>query len=97
MKHQMRVHSSGKVRGGGKHFIPAFTRAVGVIAGALLASAGLELFLMPHGIVVGGVTGLSVLLALKTEMQLGLFLFLLNLPLLLLYRKTFSGPTGSSP
>ncbi len=94
MKHQMRVHSSGKVRGGGKHSIPAFTRAVGVIAGALLASAGLELFLMPHGIVVGGVTGLSVLLALKTEMQLGLFLFLLNLPLLLLYRKNIQWSYG---
>lgn len=67
MKHQMRVHSSGKVRGGRKRFVPAFARAVGVIAGALLASVGLELFLLPHGIVVGGVTGLSALLALKTE------------------------------
>ncbi|WP_178023726.1 YitT family protein [uncultured Paenibacillus sp.] len=94
MKHQMRVHSSGKVRGGGKHFIPAFTRALGVVAGALLASIGLELFLMPHGIVVGGVTGLSALLALKTEMRLGLFLFLLNLLLLLLYRKNIHWSYG---
>lgn len=58
-----------------------------MILGAFLASVGLELFLMPHGIVVGGMTGLSALLALKTEMRLGLFLFLLNLPFLLLQRK----------
>ncbi|MNO19031.1 hypothetical protein D3C76_87550 [compost metagenome] len=60
---------------------------LGVIAGALLASVGLELFLMPHGIIVGGITGLSALFALTTEMKLGLFLFLLNLPLLLIQRK----------
>ncbi len=66
---------------------PALIRLAGIIAGALLASAGLELFLMPHGIVVGGVTGLSALFALSTEMRLGLFLFLLNLPLLVSARK----------
>ncbi|RCX19574.1 uncharacterized membrane-anchored protein YitT (DUF2179 family) [Fontibacillus phaseoli] len=66
---------------------PALLRLAGIIAGAMLAAAGLELFLMPHGIVVGGVTGLSALFALSTEMRLGLFLFLLNLPLLLLARK----------
>lgn len=66
---------------------PFLLRLAGIIAGALLAAAGLELFLMPHGIVVGGVTGLSALFALTTEMRLGLFLFLLNLPLLVLARK----------
>lgn len=64
-----------------------FLNVLGVIAGALLASVGLELFLMPHGIIVGGITGLSALFALTTEMRLGLFLFLLNLPLLLIQRK----------
>ncbi|MBM6995870.1 YitT family protein [Paenibacillus sp. DXFW5] len=94
MKHQMRVHSSGKIRGGMKHVFPAFPRAVGVIAGAMLASVGLELFLMPHGIVVGGMTGLSALLALKTELRLGLFLFLLNLPLLLFHRNNIHWSYG---
>ncbi|MBW4840488.1 MAG: YitT family protein [Paenibacillaceae bacterium] len=94
MKHQMRVHSSGKSRSGFKYLIPPFGRAAGVIVGALLASVGLELFLMPHGIVVGGMTGLSALLALKTEMRLGLFLFLLNLPFLFLYRKNIHWSYG---
>ncbi|CAM4385131.1 YitT family protein [Paenibacillus phoenicis] len=94
MKHQLRVHSSRKARGGFKPLIPTFGRAAGVIAGASLASVGLELFLMPHSIVVGGMTGLSALLALTTEMRLGLFLFLLNLPLLFLYRKNIHGSYG---
>ncbi|MDU4697859.1 MAG: YitT family protein [Paenibacillus sp.] len=95
MKHQMRVHSSRKTRGGLKPLFPPLGRAAGVIAGALLASVGLELFLMPHSIVVGGMTGLSALLALKTEMRLGLFLFLLNLPLLFLYRKNIHWSYGT--
>lgn len=62
------------------------TRILGVVAGALLASIGLELFLMPHGIIVGGMTGVSALLAFYTEMRLGLFLFLLNMPIFMLQR-----------
>lgn len=62
-------------------------RILTVIAGALLAAVGLELFLMPHGLVVGGITGLSALFAHTTEMQLGLFLFLFNLPFIFMSRK----------
>lgn len=69
---------------------PILINILGVIVGALLASVGLELFLMPHGIVVGGMTGLSAIMAFYTEMRLGLFLFLLNLPLVLLQRKNIS-------
>lgn len=42
---------------------------------------------MPHGLVVGGITGLSALFAHTTEMQLGLFLFLFNLPFIFMSRK----------
>ncbi|MFD3260238.1 YitT family protein [Paenibacillus lentus] len=62
-------------------------QVIGVILGALLASIGLELFLMPHGIIVGGMTGLSALFALYTEMRLGLFLLLLNIPFIVLQRR----------
>lgn len=62
-------------------------RVLTVIAGALLSAVGLELFLMPHGLVVGGITGLSALFALTTEMRLGLFLFLFNLPFIFMSRK----------
>ncbi|WMT40287.1 YitT family protein [Paenibacillus sp. D2_2] len=72
------------------------SKVLGVIAGALLASIGLELFLMPHGIIVGGMTGLSALLAFYTELRLGLFLFLLNLPLIMLQRWKIGGFTSLS-
>ncbi|WP_189026645.1 YitT family protein [Paenibacillus albidus] len=58
-----------------------------MICGALLAAVGLELFLMPHGLIVGGITGLSALFAHTTEMRLGLFLFLFNLPFIFMSRK----------
>jgi len=58
---------------------------VGMVSvGAMLASIGMELFLVPNRMIVGGMTGLSVLLAYLAEMRLGLALFLLNLPFLLL-------------
>ncbi|WP_342565875.1 YitT family protein [Paenibacillus sp. FSL R7-0345] len=62
-------------------------RILSVICGGLLAAVGLELFLMPHKLVLGGIAGLSALLSHLTEMRLGLFLFLFNLPFILLSRK----------
>nr|WP_280875138.1 MULTISPECIES: YitT family protein [unclassified Paenibacillus] len=62
-------------------------------AGIGLVSVGLELFLRPNWIVPGGVQGISIMLAYITEMQMGLFLFLLHLPFVLLTgvrRKGFS-------
>ncbi|MGF9711352.1 hypothetical protein EXW96_05985 [Paenibacillus sp. JMULE4] len=53
-------------------------------AGIVLVSVGLELFLRPNWIVPGGVQGLSIMLAYITEMHMGLFLFLLHLPFVLL-------------
>ncbi|MNJ40274.1 hypothetical protein D3C77_351660 [compost metagenome] len=64
-----------------QHKIP---KMAGIITGAILAAIGLELFLMPHGIVVGGMTGISALMSFYTEMRLGLFLFMLNLPFIVL-------------
>ncbi|WP_454190275.1 YitT family protein [Paenibacillus sp. Marseille-Q7038] len=59
-----------------------------VILGGILASIGLELFLHPNQLIIGGVTGISAMFAYQTEMRLGLFLFLFNLPFILLsYRR----------
>lgn len=63
-------------------------RLIPVALGAMLSAIGLELFLVPHNMLVGGVTGASVLVSYVTEMRLGLFLFLLNIPFLLFrYRR----------
>ena len=53
-------------------------------AGIVLVSVGLELFLRPNLIVPGGVHSISIMLSYITEMQMGLFLFLLHLPVILL-------------
>jgi len=64
-------------RGEFKHWC---TRILFVVIGSVLASVGLELFLIPNQIIVGGMTGISALFAHMTEMRLGLFLLLLNVP-----------------
>lgn len=63
-------------------------RLAWVTLGAILSAVGLELFLVPHNMMIGGVTGASAIFSYLSEMRLGLFLFLLNLPLILFrYRK----------
>lgn len=72
-------------------------RALGIIIGALLVAVGLEIFLVPNNIIDGGVTGVSIMASKLTGGPLGLFLFLLNLPFLLIgYKqigKTFAVST----
>jgi uncharacterized membrane-anchored protein YitT (DUF2179 family) len=72
-------------------------RAVFIFAGAAFVAVGLEIFLVPNNIVDGGITGISIILSNKTGISLGLFLFLLNLPFLILgYKqigKTFAVST----
>ncbi|CAG7604900.1 hypothetical protein PAESOLCIP111_00749 [Paenibacillus solanacearum] len=53
------------------------------VLGASLAAFALEMFLTPNRIIIGGMKGISGLLAHMTEMQMGIFLMLLNLPFIL--------------
>lgn len=53
-------------------------------AGVVLIAVGLELFLKPNRLVAGGAQGISIMLSHVTEMQMGLFLFLINVPFLFL-------------
>ncbi|MFE6798273.1 YitT family protein [Paenibacillus chitinolyticus] len=83
----VRIGPAGEVLGGWSLAQWCF-KLLMVICGSVLAAVGLELFLIPNRMLVGGMTGLSALAAHFTEMRLGLFLFVLNLPLILLsYRK----------
>ncbi|MGE5704423.1 MAG: YitT family protein [Clostridia bacterium] len=59
-------------------------RIIFVFIGAVLVSIGLEIFLVPNRIIDGGIVGISILLSHVTKWSLGLFLFLLNLPFLIL-------------
>lgn len=59
-------------------------RAVIIILGALLVSVGLEIFLVPNNIIDGGITGLSIMFSHITGIKLGVFLFVFNLPFLMI-------------
>ena len=57
-------------------------RVILMALGATLASVGLEIFLIPNNIIDGGVTGISIMANHFTNLPLGLFIFILNLPFL---------------
>lgn len=51
-----------------------------LMAGAALASVGLEIFLVPDDIIDGGVVGISIITSHLSGLPLGLFTFCLNIP-----------------
>ncbi|KNZ70020.1 hypothetical protein Tfer_1403 [Thermincola ferriacetica] len=55
-----------------------------LLLGAILASVGLEIFLVPNNIIDGGIVGISIILSHLTKLPLGAFIFVLNLPFLFL-------------
>ncbi|WP_188688947.1 YitT family protein [Pullulanibacillus camelliae] len=59
-------------------------RIVFILAGVSLEAVALEIFLVPNGIIDGGITGISIMLSHLTGLSLGLFLFILNLPFFIL-------------
>ncbi|MBP3964804.1 MULTISPECIES: YitT family protein [Paenibacillus] len=59
-------------------------RIVLLTVGAGLVSVALEIFLVPNNIIDGGIVGISIIVAHLTSLPLGLFLFLFNLPFLVI-------------
>lgn len=59
-----------------------FRRFVFLTLGALLMAVGLEIFLVPNRIIDGGITGISIMVSHITQIPLGVFLTLFNLPFL---------------
>lgn len=59
-------------------------RILFITLGAMLVSVGLEIFLIPNHIIDGGIVGISIILSYLTGWQLGIFLFVLNLPFVIL-------------
>jgi uncharacterized membrane-anchored protein YitT (DUF2179 family) len=68
-----------------------------ILLGAILVAVGLEIFLVPNQVIDGGVVGISIMLAHLSGWNLGIFLFVLNLPFFFLgYKqigKTFAVST----
>jgi len=55
-----------------------------LLIGAVLAAAGLELFLIPNNIIDGGIVGVSIIASLLSKVPLGIFTLVLNVPFLVL-------------
>ncbi|MFL0165478.1 YitT family protein [Candidatus Clostridium helianthi] len=51
-----------------------------MVFGSILAAIGLEIFLIPNSIIDGGITGISIMASRITNTELGIFIFILNLP-----------------
>lgn len=60
------------------------TRYMFITIGALIASFSLECFLLPNDIIDGGVIGISMMVSHVTKWNLGLVIFVINLPFILL-------------
>ena len=59
-------------------------RAFLIFIGAVLVSLALEIFLVPNQIIDGGITGISIIAAHLSGIPLGVYLFFLNLPFLII-------------
>jgi uncharacterized membrane-anchored protein YitT (DUF2179 family) len=63
-------------------------RVLFIILGASLVGVALEIFLVNNSIIDGGITGISIMSSYLSGLPIGAFLFLLNLPFLVLGYKT---------
>lgn len=59
-------------------------KGIFIILGAALMAVALEIFLVPNGVIDGGITGISIMLSEIFGIPLGVFLVMLNLPFLIL-------------
>ncbi len=62
-------------------------RLIFITIGSVLMGIGLELFLVPNKLLDGGIVGIAIILSHLTNMKLGLFIFLLNIPFFFLRYK----------
>lgn len=56
------------------------TKAFFLTLGPFIAAFALEVFLVPNNIIDGGIVGISIIISYLTKMNLGLLIFVLNIP-----------------
>ncbi len=64
----------------GKRQAPFALRILFVVLGSALYSVGLEIFLVPHNLIDGGVIGIAIITSYLSGLPLGIFTFVLNMP-----------------
>ncbi|MDQ1236089.1 uncharacterized membrane-anchored protein YitT (DUF2179 family) [Paenibacillus sp. SORGH_AS306] len=55
-----------------------------ITTGAVMMAVALEIFLIPNTVIDGGITGISIILSEVTPVPLGLFIFIINVPFLII-------------
>lgn len=65
----------------------AFKECLLIICAIILVAFGLKSFLIPNGVIDGGVTGLSLLISFLSPISVSLALFVLNIPFMFMARK----------
>ncbi len=65
-----------------------FWRSIFWLLGALIVAVALEMFLLPNKIIDGGVIGISMMVSYVTDWNLGLLIFLINIPFILFALKS---------
>lgn len=68
----------------GELFKEYLIRALFITIGAFITAAALETFLLPNNIIDGGVIGISMMVHYITKLNLGLLIFGINIPFILL-------------
>ncbi len=69
-------------------FIDYLKKALCWLLGTFIVAVALEMFLLPNKIIDGGVIGISMMVSYVTKLNLGLLIFCINIPFLLLAYKT---------
>jgi uncharacterized membrane-anchored protein YitT (DUF2179 family) len=59
-------------------------RVLMVIMGSLIYSIGVNLFIVPHKLLSGGIAGIAIILQYLTGIQSGYFIILINIPIFLI-------------
>lgn len=68
----------------GKLFKKFITKIFFLTLGPFIAAFALEVFLVPNNIIDGGIVGVSIILSYLTKINLGLLIFIINIPFFLL-------------
>ncbi|KMJ55574.1 hypothetical protein AB685_26510, partial [Bacillus sp. LL01] len=70
-------------------------RLIGIFVASVVLGFAFNLFLLPHEVLTGGVTGLAMVFGLLTPVNAGIWIFVLNIPIFILgwlgLGKTFIG------
>lgn len=68
-------------------FLKKFKNYFSILLGGIILSTGVTLFLVPNLIVAGGTPGIAILINYFTQYPLGIIMFFINLPMILISMK----------